>query len=101
MRRLRRRLREAGEMAHDVEIETDKSANKGQKTRSDVLDNAARLFIERGIGGASMQAIAEAAGITRPALYYYFKSKDEVLRAIVTESAEQAARELLIAQDSG
>jgi AcrR family transcriptional regulator len=88
-------------MKQDTETPNERNATKGQKTRADILDNAARLFIERGSGGTNMQAIAEAAGITRPALYYHFKNKDEVLRAVITESAELVARELLIAQDSG
>ena len=50
-----------------------------------VLEAAAKLFAERGFGGTNLQDIADALGISRPALYYYFKSKDEILASLVEE----------------
>jgi AcrR family transcriptional regulator len=48
-----------------------------------VLDAATRLFAERGYAGTSVREVAEAAGCTKPALYYYYPSKEELfLRAI-------------------
>ena len=73
---------------------------KGKRTRAEVLDHAAKLFVERGVAGTSLQEIAEAAGITRPALYYHFDSKDAVLRALVSESTEEVARDLWVAEAS-
>ena len=50
---------------------------------SPVLDNilnvAARLFYERGYDGTTTREIAEAAGLTKAALYYYIPSKEDVL----------------------
>ena len=49
-------------------------------TRDDTCEKlfeaAARVFEEQGIGGASIEAIAAAAGFTRGAFYSNFKSKD-------------------------
>jgi len=67
---------------------------KGSRTRAEILDHAARLFIERGVAGTNLQDIAEAAGLTRPALYYHFQSKEDVLSALVTQGAEEAAQRL-------
>ena len=39
---------------------------------------AARLFAERGLDGATMSDIAEATGIPRATLYYYFEGKEAV-----------------------
>ena len=52
---------------------------------NEIYEQATRLFAERGFAGTSLQDIADAMGITRPALYYYVKSKDELLAKLVTE----------------
>ncbi|MFZ0838044.1 MAG: TetR family transcriptional regulator, partial [Xanthobacteraceae bacterium] len=58
---------------------------KKEALRQAVLEAAAKLFAERGFGGTNLQDIADALGISRPALYYYFKSKDEILASLVEE----------------
>ncbi|HEY3464811.1 MAG TPA: TetR/AcrR family transcriptional regulator [Amycolatopsis sp.] len=52
---------------------------------SELYEHATRLFAERGFAGTSLQDIAESLGISRPALYYYVKSKEELLARLVTE----------------
>ena len=47
--------------------------------RQVVLRTAARIYTERGFHGATLTDIAEALNISKPTLYYYFKSKDEIL----------------------
>ncbi len=44
---------------------------------------AARVFYEKGYGGASMQDIAKAVGLTKAGLYYHVESKDRLLFEIV------------------
>lgn len=56
---------------------------KRELQRKTVLDAAAKLFSERGFGGTSLGDIAKALNISRPALYYYFSSKDEILSSLV------------------
>ena len=46
---------------------------------------ATNLFAERGFAGTNLQDIAEATGLTRPALYHYFKSKESLLSRLVAE----------------
>lgn len=55
------------------------TTGKREASRNAILDAASRLFIERGLSGTSMQDIAKALGVTRTAVYYYFKNKDEIL----------------------
>lgn len=54
--------------------------------RDDVLRKAAGLFVERGFTSTNLEDIAKAVGLSRPALYYYFKNKDDVLTALVEEA---------------
>jgi AcrR family transcriptional regulator len=61
---------------------------------NEIYEHASRLFAERGFAGTSLQDIAEAMGLTRPALYHYVKSKDELLAKLVTEITEGPAAEL-------
>lgn len=61
---------------------------------NEMYAQASRLFAERGFAGTSLQDIAEAMGMTRPALYYYVKSKDELLAKLVTEITEGNAAEI-------
>jgi AcrR family transcriptional regulator len=61
-------------------------------TREKLFEAAARVFEEQGIGGASVEAIAAAAGFTRGAFYSNFKSKDELIIAMLEDHVEQAIR---------
>jgi AcrR family transcriptional regulator len=51
--------------------------------RSRILAAAALLFGERGYASTSMRAIANALGMTPPALYWYFPSKQAILQALL------------------
>src|ERR1700735_4192861 len=65
-------------------------------TRDDTCEKlfeaAARVFEDQGIGGASIEAIAAAAGFTRGAFYSNFKSKDELIIAMLEDHVEQSIR---------
>ncbi len=61
------------------------STTRRELVENELYEHATRLFAERGFAGTSLQDIADALGITRPALYYYVKSKDELLAKLVTE----------------
>ena len=61
-------------------------------TRDKLFEAAARVFEEQGIGGASIEAIAAAAGLTRGAFYSNFKSKDELIIAMLEDHVEQSIR---------
>ena len=65
-------------------------------TRDDTCEKlfeaAARVFEEQGIGGASIEGIAAAAGFTRGAFYSNFKSKDELIIAMIEDHVEQSIR---------
>jgi AcrR family transcriptional regulator len=65
-------------------------------TRDDTCEKlfeaAAQVFEDQGIGGASIEAIAATAGFTRGAFYSNFKSKDELIIAMLEDHVEHAIR---------
>ena len=58
-----------------------------------ILSAAADLFRERGYASTSMQEIADAVGMSRPALYYHFKNKEELLGRLVEDVTVRTQRE--------
>lgn len=72
-------------------------STRSRPTRSDaqrqaILDAACLLFIDKGFGGTNINDIADAVGVTRTALYYYFPSKESMLEALTEEVTEKASR---------
>jgi AcrR family transcriptional regulator len=48
-----------------------------------IITESAKLFLTNGFHGTSVKRITEAVGIGRGTLYWYFKSKDEILESII------------------
>jgi TetR/AcrR family transcriptional regulator len=57
--------------------------------RTRLLNAAVRVFDRKGYASASVREIAELAGVTKPALYYHFGSKEGVLLAILRQAEQQ------------
>jgi AcrR family transcriptional regulator len=51
----------------------------GEMRKADLLEAATRIFAERGYDGASLQDIADSIGILKGSVYYYYKSKEDIL----------------------
>ncbi|HRN62443.1 MAG TPA: TetR family transcriptional regulator [Luteimonas sp.] len=60
-----------------------KTKKEAQETRENILDAAEDCFLEHGLSRTGLEAIAARAGVTRGAVYWHFKNKDEVLEAMV------------------
>lgn len=82
---------------------------KGEGNRQRIIEAADSLFYRRGYNQTSFQDISDATGIPRGNFYYYFKTKDDILNAVVDtriadltlmvnscESATSDARERLL-----
>ncbi|SEE79978.1 DNA-binding transcriptional regulator, AcrR family [Rhodococcus jostii] len=54
-------------------------------TRAQIVRGAAEMFEKQGFVGASLGTIIENTGLTKGALYFHFKSKEELARCIVAE----------------
>src|SRR3954463_1243831 len=54
--------------------------------RTELVEAAVRVFARKGFHGSRVGDIAEEAGVAHGLLYHYFRSKDEVLECIFTET---------------
>jgi AcrR family transcriptional regulator len=69
---------------------------RAERTRRDVLDAAREIFTGRGFADASMEEIAERAGVTRGPLYHYFDDKQDLFRAVYAEVERYLAEKVLL-----
>lgn len=54
-------------------------------TRQNIISAGARVFCRDGIAGATLEAIAQEAGVTRGAIYWHFKGKQGLLQALLSK----------------
>jgi len=54
-------------------------------TRTRIQDVALRMFIDNGYEATSLREIAEDVGVTKAALYYHFKTKDEIVTSLIDD----------------
>lgn len=85
-------------MAINMEASVRKPKNKispqEPNARQRLLETATELFAEKGYAGTSVREIVDRAGVSKPVLYYYFKSKEGLFYAIL-EWAADAQQEIL------
>lgn len=60
-----------------------RTKEEAQQTRHALLDAAERVFERRGVAGTSLQEVAEAAGVTRGAVYWHFRDKADLFNAMM------------------
>jgi TetR/AcrR family transcriptional regulator len=71
--------------------DASEEASKGQIRQANealILAAAERVFAGAGFGGATMAAIAEASGLPKANLHYYFGSKQELYRTVLARTLE-------------
>ncbi len=77
---------------------------KREAVRRRLLDAALGVFASRGFDGATLDQVAEAAGLTKGAIYSNFASKDDLFYAMMSEQAlrrAEAVRTALAARPPG
>ncbi len=65
------------------------ASEQDARTRSRIIRAGVKVFDQKGYDAASVREIVEIAGVTKPALYYHFGSKEGLLKAILTEGARE------------
>lgn len=67
------------------------TARSGRPGREGLVQVATRLFAEQGVRGTSLQQVADAAGVTKAAVYHHFRTKDEIVEAVLSPALEACA----------
>lgn len=67
--------------------------------RDELLQAAARLFVEKGFAATTTRDIAEAVGMCSGSPFYHFRSKQELLKATIIEGLQAGHRRLQVAID--
>lgn len=71
-----------------------------EATRRALLDAGAKLFAERGYEAATIEGLAEAAGVTKAMVRYHFEDKAGLYRAVIEEALDHVAAALAEARDA-
>ena len=70
-------------------------------TKQRILDVARDLFTTQGVQRTSLQDIADRLGITKPALYYHFPSREDLVRSIIQPLLDEGEKFLLAHETRG
>jgi TetR/AcrR family transcriptional regulator len=62
--------------------------------RSSILNTARELFFRFGLGKVTMEEIADDLGMSKAALYYYFPTKEEIFRQVISTEQEDFVRRI-------
>lgn len=68
--------------------------NNPKQTRENIVSVSTKLFIEKGYDGTSMQDIINALGMSKGAIFYHFKSKEEIFNAAMESQFSQVTDEV-------
>ncbi len=60
-----------------------------EEVRKKIVEAAFSLFLDKGYHGTTMDEIAESLGVTKPALYQYFPSKEDLFAAVAERSRQE------------
>ena len=74
--------------------------DRGEATRDALLAAARALFAEHGYAGVGTEEVVRRAGVTRGALYHYFRDKQDLFRAVF-EQTEAEIMQTIIARVEG
>src|SRR3954467_979943 len=74
--------------------------DRGEATRDALLAAARTLFAERGYAGVGTEEVVRRAGVTRGALYHYFRDKQDLFRP-ASEKTEAGIMQTIIARVEG
>jgi AcrR family transcriptional regulator len=73
---------------------------KRRETSERIIEKGLKLFVKKGYDATTLDAIAEAAGISRRTFFYYFKSKEDLLLAAHDSGFREALRPGMLEEPS-
>jgi AcrR family transcriptional regulator len=82
-----------------AEPSTPVLTSRGESTRERILQSAAEVLAQHGYAGSTLNDIAERAGTKAGSLYYYFDSREDLLREIMTRGITETVQHVTAAVD--
>ena len=76
---------------------SNKNIERGQATREHLIEVATELFAARGYEGTSIDAVQQAAGVSRGSLYHHFAGKDALFEAVLEALEARVGNEVVVA----
>lgn len=73
---------------------------KGEDNRSELIGTATRLFLTQGFESTTFQDLAQSSGVPKGNIYYYFKSKDELLDAVLARRLDVLDEQISLLNES-
>ena len=98
--RSRRKATEAAEVTPRVA----RRERRRERSRDEIVEAAQRVLLQNGIAGTTLEAVAREVGLTKAAIYYYFRSKDALLFEMMygaLRRQSQAIHDAVLQTDSG
>jgi AcrR family transcriptional regulator len=83
-----------------VAAPTTQLTSRGESTRERILQSAAEVLAERGYAGATLNDIAQRANTKAGSLYYYFESREDLVREIMTRGITETIEHVIAAVDA-
>lgn len=75
--------------------------NKEEQIREEIIEASRTLFQRFGLLKTTMEDIARALNKGKSTLYYYYKNKDEIFEAVITNEIRDVFREVMTAVENG
>jgi AcrR family transcriptional regulator len=66
-----------------------KITDAAKSRKNEIIEGSLRLFAQYGYHSTSLNDVASKIGVTKATLYYYFRSKDEIMKAILERSMDR------------
>jgi AcrR family transcriptional regulator len=66
-----------------------------RRARDTILNVAMEIFAQKGYAACSIREICQAAGVTKPVLYYHFRSKEHLYQELMLDIFNQTRKNLL------
>jgi AcrR family transcriptional regulator len=79
-----------------VNLKRVKTTDLAQNRKNEIIDAALKLFAQEGYHSTTLDEVAAVIGVSKATLYYYFRNKEEIIRAILQRSLERMKQTLEI-----
>jgi len=76
----------------DLARRRDRRERRRERSREEILEAARQVLMRNGVAATTLEAVAREVGVSKPALYYYFPSKDALLFELIFDALQSHAQ---------